>query len=76
MSTNLVTAAPADRVEEAMRLMTEHRVRHLPIIEDGQLVGVISIGDVVKAQYDQLVAENHHMRSYILGEGADVGTPW
>jgi CBS domain-containing protein len=76
MSSNLVTAAPTDRVEEAMRLMTEHRVRHLPIIDNGQLVGMISIGDVVKAQYDELVAENHHMRSYILGEGADVGMPW
>jgi CBS domain-containing protein len=74
MTTELVTARPSDSVEEAMRLMTEHRVRHLPIIADGQLAGMVSIGDIIKAQFDELVAENFYMRSYIQGEGAEVAT--
>ena len=41
-----------------MQLMTEHRVRHLPIMDDVQLYGIVSIGDVVKAQYQELVAES------------------
>jgi CBS domain-containing protein len=76
MTTELVTALPSDRVEEAMRLMTEHRVRHLPIVADGQLLGMVSIGDIIKAQFDELVAENFYMRSYIQGEGAEIATTW
>ena len=76
MTTDLVTAQPSDGVEQAIRLMTEHRVRHLPIVADGQLVGVVSIGDIIKAQFDALVAENFYMRSYIQGEGAEVATVW
>jgi CBS domain-containing protein len=67
MSTELISAAPTDRVQHAMGLMTEHRVRHLPILEEGRLRGMISIGDVVKAQYDEAAMENHYMRSYIYG---------
>ena len=74
MTTDLVTAQPSDRVEEAIRLMTEHRVRHLSIVADGQLVGMVSIGDIIKAQFDELVAENFYMRSYIQGEGAEIAT--
>jgi CBS domain-containing protein len=74
MSTNLITVSPGDRLEDAMRMMTQHRVRHLPVVGAGQLRGVISIGDVVKAHHDQLEMENYFMRSYIQGEGADVGT--
>src|SRR5262245_5953637 len=74
MTTDLVTAQPSDGLEEAIRLMTEHRVRHLPIVAAGQLVGLVSIGDIIKAQFDELVAENFYMRSYIQGEGAEVAT--
>jgi CBS domain-containing protein len=76
MTTELVTAKPSDSLQEAMRLMTEHRVRHLPIIAEGQLVGMVSIGDIIKAQFDELVAENFYMRSYIQGEGAEIATVW
>ena len=58
MSPHLVTAVPMDSLEHAMQLMTEHRVRHLPIMDDVQLYGIVSIGDVVKAQYQELVAES------------------
>lgn len=49
MTRQVVTVAPETELSEAMRLMTEHRVRHLPVVEGGKVVGVISIGDAVKA---------------------------
>jgi CBS domain-containing protein len=73
MTNNLIIARPNDDVVVAMGLMTTHRVRHLPVIEDDRLYGMVSIGDVVKAQHDELELENHHMRSYIQsGGGAAV----
>ena len=74
MTGKLVTANPDDDITVAMGLMTEHRIRHLPVVEAGQLFGLVSIGDVVKAQHDELIMENHHMRSYIQG-GGSVATP-
>ncbi len=74
MSTDLITAEPHDPIEKAMQLMTKHRVRHLPILDGEQLYGLISIGDVVKAHHDQLEMENHFMKSYISGEGAEIAT--
>lgn len=74
MSSALVTAGPDDDITVAMGLMTRHRIRHLPVVEEGQLFGLVSIGDVVKAQHDELVMENHHMRSYIQG-GGSAATP-
>jgi signal-transduction protein with cAMP-binding, CBS, and nucleotidyltransferase domain len=58
-----------------MGIMTTHRVRHLPVIEAGQLYGMLSIGDVVKAQHDELEMENHHMRSYIQGGTGSAVAP-
>jgi CBS domain-containing protein len=65
MTTELVTASPEDSVEDTMGLMTQHRKRHLPILSDNKLVGLISIGDVVKAQHDSLSMENHFLKTYI-----------
>jgi CBS domain-containing protein len=70
MSSALVTAGPDDDISVAMGLMTTHRIRHLPVIQDGRLHGLVSIGDIVKAQHDELEMENHHMRSYIQGGGS------
>jgi CBS domain-containing protein len=67
MSVDLVVGRPDDAIGEAMGLMTHHRVRHLPVLEDGQLVGIVSIGDVVKAQHRQLSMENHYLKNYIQG---------
>ncbi|MCA9185248.1 MAG: CBS domain-containing protein [Pirellulaceae bacterium] len=65
MSANLVTATSQDGLDDVMGILTEKRVRHLPIIDDGQLAGIISIGDVVKAQHDRLSMENHFLKTYI-----------
>ena len=65
MTKNVITGTSASMIPEIMGLMTEHRIRHLPIIEAGRLIGLISIGDVVKAQHDELSAENHYLKEYI-----------
>jgi CBS domain-containing protein len=65
MSATLVTGVPDDEVEQVMGLMTTLRIRHLPVLVEGQLAGIISIGDVVKAQHDSLALENRFMRDYI-----------
>ncbi|HJS08702.1 MAG TPA: CBS domain-containing protein [Pirellulales bacterium] len=67
MTTNVVTGSPCDSVEDTMGLMTEHRIRHLPVLENDELVGIVSIGDIVKAQHDALTMENHYLKSYLHG---------
>ena len=67
MTGDVVTASPNDSVEATMGLMTEMRIRHLPVVVDGQLEGIVSIGDVVKMQYDRLTMENHYLKSYLHG---------
>ena len=66
MSKDLVTGTPTDSVQDAMGVMTDHRIRHLPILDqDSRLIGLVSIGDLVKHQHDQLSMENHYLKSYI-----------
>jgi len=65
MTEKLVTGHPSDDVGNIMGIMTTHRVRHLPIFDEGRLAGMISIGDVVKAQFDLLAVENHYLKVYI-----------
>jgi len=60
-----VVASPNDEVADIMCIMTERRIRHVPVVERGQLVGLVSIGDTVKAQHDELCRENHYLKSYI-----------
>jgi CBS domain-containing protein len=67
MTTNVVTGSPCDSVEDTMGLMTDHRIRHLPVLENDELVGIVSIGDIVKAQHDELTMENHYLKSYLQG---------
>ncbi len=75
MSSHLVTTTAHASLPDVMRLMTRHRIRHLPVLDDdGDLLGIVSIGDLVKAHHDELETENHFMRSYINGEGAEIGT--
>jgi CBS domain-containing protein len=60
-----VVASPNDDVADIMCIMTERRIRHVPVVERGRLVGLVSIGDTVKAQHDELCRENHYLKSYI-----------
>jgi CBS domain-containing protein len=60
-----VVASLLDEVEDVMCVMTERRIRHVPVVEGGRLVGIVSIGDTVKAQHDELCRENHYLKSYI-----------
>jgi CBS domain-containing protein len=65
MTADLVVGHPSDTVESVMARMTERRIRHLPIVDKGELAGMISIGDVVKAQLNQAALENELLKSYI-----------
>ena len=61
------TVTPETPLEEVMRLMTEHRVRHAPVVVDGSLRGIVSIGDVVKIRIDELETERTALTDYITG---------
>ena len=65
--TQVVTVTPETPLEEVMRLMTEHRVRHAPVMVDGGLRGIVSIGDVVKNRIDELETERAALTNYITG---------
>lgn len=65
MSSPAITVTRETTVEEAMSLMTRKRIRHLPVIESGDLVGIVSIGDLVKAKIATVEAEADAMREYI-----------
>jgi CBS domain-containing protein len=65
MTTEVITCAPGDRVDELMSLMTENRIRHLPVEIDGVLAGIVSIGDVVKRRVNELEFEAQALTEYI-----------
>jgi len=67
MTSPLVTATPQTDVVDAMRSMTDKRVRHLPVLDDGELVGIVSIGDIVKNRIDELQAATDQLTHYITG---------
>jgi len=67
MSKDLVIGVADDTVEYVMRVMTERRIRHLPVLEDKRLIDIISIGDVVKAQYEEKETEVRFLRDYMAG---------
>ncbi len=67
MTRNLIICVPDDTIENAMRVMTSKRIRHLPIIDGKKLVGILSIGDVVKAKLDDASAEIRFLRDYVAG---------
>ena len=67
MTSVLHTVTPATSTGEAMGMMTQGRVRHLPVLENGALVGMVSIGDVVKAQLDAQAQEVDSLRAYVSG---------
>jgi CBS domain-containing protein len=67
MTRALKTAAPNTTVSEAMEMMTAGRFRHLPVVEHGILIGIVSIGDVVKARIMQQESEVDSLKAYVAG---------
>ena len=65
MTTNIIHCSPEDTVNEAMAMMTDRRIRHLPVFDGDELVGFISIGDLVKCRINEVQAEADAMRAYI-----------
>lgn len=65
MTRNVVSCSRSNTLDEIMEMMTRGRFRHLPVIEDDELVGIVSIGDVVKARLEEVQREADEMRTYI-----------
>ena len=68
MTPDVITISPSATIDDAMALMSEHHIRHLPVVEDGKVVGVVSIGDIVKAVIENQAHIISHLEGYITGE--------
>ena len=69
MTAKVRTCTPQDSETDLMQMMTESRIRHLPVVADGRLAGMVSIGDVVKFRMEEIEREADHMKSYIASAG-------
>ena len=69
MTREVITVRPGDTIEECMNLMTYRRIRHLPVLENGKLAGLVSIGDVVKATISSREMTIEQLENYIEGRG-------
>ncbi len=69
MTRDLITGRPEEGLHRVMEVMTDKRIRHLPIVVDGKLAGIVSIGDVVNAARHAAESENQQLRAYIHGAG-------
>jgi CBS domain-containing protein len=67
MTRRVFTCTPRDSIADLMAEMTKRRIRHIPVVQDGELAGIISIGDVVKARLDEMEYETSSLRSFIAG---------
>jgi CBS domain-containing protein len=65
MTSDVHTCVPGDAVTDLMRTMTDQRIRHIPVVVDGALAGIVSIGDVVKHRIDELTDERDQLTAYI-----------
>ena len=68
MTEDVLVGIPGDEVSYIAAVMTNNRIRHIPIVDAKQLVGLVSVGDVVKTQMELVVAENRHLKQYIAGD--------
>ncbi len=66
MSHNVQSCGPETSIREVMRLMTSHRIRHVPVIADGTLRGIVSIGDIVKTRLEEAEMESNVLRDYAV----------
>ena len=69
MTAKVRTCSPNDTEADLMALMTEHRIRHLPVLSNGKIAGMISIGDVVKHRMESMEQEAEQMKTYIASAG-------
>ncbi len=67
MTTQVLTVTPTDTVHRCMRLMTDKHIRHLPVLDEGKVVGMLSIGDLVKAVIDDQAEQLEQLQRYIAG---------
>ena len=67
MSAPVVTVQPSDNVQRCMEIMTEKRIRHLPVVDDGGMVGMVSIGDLVRAVIEEQQQTIEHLEKFIAG---------
>ena len=65
MTSEVQTCTPEDSIEDLAKVMTERRVRHIPVVVDGRVVAIVSIGDIVKGRIDELQTERDHLVGYI-----------
>ncbi|MBT3233311.1 MAG: CBS domain-containing protein [Calditrichaeota bacterium] len=68
MTTDLIIVTPDEEIEVVQNIMTDKHLRHLPILEEGKIAGMVSIGDIVKVNLKHREFEIHHMRDYIMGK--------
>jgi len=69
MTTNPICVAPTDSVDNALAIMTEEHCRHLPVIDEGKIIGIVSIGDLVKKKISAMEAAIKHLNDYISSTG-------
>lgn len=67
MTSNVYWVSPDESIKKCMALMTEKKIRHLPVIEDNEVIGVISIGDIIKEIISEQKVEINHLKNYITG---------
>ena len=67
MTREVFTCGPTEQLEDIARTMTNRRVRHLPVVQDGRMVAIVSIGDVVKHRLDELQTERDQLEGYVRG---------
>lgn len=67
MTADLVVGVADDEIDYVMEILTRNRIRHLPVVDDGRLIGILSIGDVVNALRRGLESENRYLRDYVQG---------
>lgn len=65
MTPRVVSCSPGDTIHSVMSLMTAQRIRHMPVLREGEIVGIISIGDIVKHRIGEIETESHALRQYI-----------
>lgn len=67
MTTDVVSCVPSDHVDTLAEVMTARRVRHMPVMLEGELIGIVSIGDVVKSRINELESDREQLQTYIAG---------